>query len=78
MGNLRQKYTDAEWYEMERKEEQDKRDGKPQDFGHIAVFIDRWKISDIQKLYDCIKEIEPNATSLWNIEKWLKWKIKSI
>lgn len=75
MGNLRQKYTDAEWDAMERQDELDRKNGKPDDFGHIAVFINRWSVEDMDRLRNLIEEIEgKNTPAVWNITKWIKWK----
>lgn len=75
MGNLRQKYTDAEWDAMERQDELDRKNGKPDDFGHIHVFIDRWSIENMEKLRLLIREIEGEHSSAERaITKWIKWK----
>ena len=39
MGNLMDKYTDEEWYELGQEIEREKKLGKPND-SYIAIFVD--------------------------------------
>ncbi len=72
MGNLRDKYTNEEWSEMEAEIENDRKNGKPDEiFLHLSIYnkdADELKkiktvLSDFYSVYD-----------LSLLDEWIAWK----
>lgn len=74
MSNLRDKYTDKEWLELEQKIETDRINGKPQD---LFLNLSIWS-RDIEKLKSLRLVLSEfyNEYELENLDNWIKWKCK--
>ena len=72
MGNLRDKYTDEEWSEMETKIENDRKNGKPDE---IFLSLSIWDndIEELRKLRTVLSDFY-DKYDLSILDKWIAWK----
>jgi len=72
MGNLRNKYTDEEWYELEVSIEKDRRNGKPDDL-FLSIPIYNEDLDKLRKIRNYLSEFYSDY-NLLNLDKWINWK----
>jgi len=72
MGNLRDKYTDEEWNEMESKIDTDRKNGKPDE---ILLHLSIWNkdVVELRKLRTVLSDFY-NKYDLSILDKWIAWK----
>lgn len=72
MGNLRDKYTDEEWSEMETKIEDDRKNGKPDEI-FLYLYIRNKDVNELRKLRTVLSDFYSNY-DLSILDKWIAWK----
>ena len=72
MGNLRDKYTDEEWSEMETKIENDRKNGKPDEI-FLSLSIWNKDIDELRKLRTVLSDFY-DKYDLSILDKWIAWK----
>jgi len=72
MGNLRDKYTDEEWDEMQSKIDVDRKNGKPDE---ILLHLSIWSkdVDELRKLRTVLSDFYSNY-DLSILDKWIAWK----
>jgi hypothetical protein len=74
MGNLRDKYTNEEWSEMEDKIEADKNNGKPDElFLHLSIW--NKDVYELRRLRTALSDFY-SKRDLSILDKWIDWKNK--
>ena len=73
MGNLRDKYTNEEWDEIERKLEHEKKLGKPDD-SYLAIFVDSLTKEQLINLKNKLVECNVPKHQYWRIDDWIKYR----
>jgi hypothetical protein len=74
MGNLRDKYTNKEWNEIERELEHEKKLGKP-DNSYLAIFVDDLNKDQLINLkYKLLIECNIPKHQCWLIDDWIKYR----
>ncbi|HMT01704.1 MAG TPA: hypothetical protein PKD00_00100 [Burkholderiales bacterium] len=70
--SLRQKYTDKEWQDFEKKIKEDRENGKPDE---ILLYLSVWN-KDVIELRKIRTALSPfyNDHSLSILDKWINWK----
>jgi hypothetical protein len=72
MGNLRDKYTDEEWDEIEREIEYEKKLGQPDD-RYLAIFVDSLTKDQLIELKNKLTECNIPRHQYWRIDDWIKY-----
>jgi hypothetical protein len=72
MGNLRDKYTNEEWDEIENQIKRDKLLGKPEQ-GHIAVWVDKLTIKQLKKLKKKLKKCGIDSHDCSKVDQWITY-----
>ena len=72
MGNLRDKYTNEEWDEMENQIKRDRLLGKPQ-HGHITVWVDKLTIKQLKKLKNKLKKCGVDSHDCSKVDQWITY-----
>jgi hypothetical protein len=72
MGNLRGKYTNDEWNEMESKIETDRKNGKPCE---ILLHLSIWNkdVDELKKIRAVLSDFY-SKYDLSILDKWITWK----
>ena len=73
MGNLRDKYTNEEWGEIEREIQRDKELGKPDD-SYLAIFVDNLTKEQLIELKNKLIECDVPKHQYWGIDDWIKYR----
>lgn len=73
MGNLMDKYTDEEWYELGQEIEREKRLGKPND-SYLAIFVDNLTKEQLIELKNKLIECNTPRHQYWRIDDWIKYR----
>ena len=73
MGNLRDKYTDKEWDEIEREIEYEKKLGKP-DNSYLAIFVDNLIKEQLVELKNKLIECNTPNHQYSLIDDWIKYR----
>ena len=73
MGNLMDKYTDEEWYELGREIEREKQLGKPED-SYLAIFVDSLSKEELINLKNKLIEANVPNHQYWRINDWIKYR----
>lgn len=72
MGNLRDKYTNEEWSEMETKIENDRKNGKP-DENFLYLYIRNKDVNELRKLRTVLSDFY-SKYDLSILDEWIAWK----
>ena len=72
MGNLRDKYTDEEWSKMETEIENDRKNGKPDEF-LLHLSIGNKDVDKLKKMRTVLSDFYSNY-DLSLLDKWIAWK----
>jgi hypothetical protein len=73
MGNLRNKYTDKEWYELGQEIEREKKLGRPNE-SYISVFVDDLTKEQLVELKNKLIECNTPKHQYWRIDDWIKYR----
>jgi hypothetical protein len=73
MGDLRDKYTDEEWDELEREIEHEKKLGQPDD-RYLAIFVDSLTKDQLIELKNKLIECNVPRHQYWRIDDWIKYR----
>lgn len=73
MGNLRDKYTDEEWYELGQEIEREKKLGKPND-SYLAIFVDNLTKEQLIELRNKLIECNTPYHQFYRIDDWIKYR----
>jgi hypothetical protein len=73
MGNLRDKYTDEEWYELGQEIEREKKLGKPND-SYLAIFVDNLTKEQLIELKNKLIECNTPRHQYYRIDDWIKYR----
>ena len=72
MGNLRDKYTNEEWSEMETKIENDRKNGKPDEI-FLYLYIRNKDVNELRKLRTVLLDFY-SKYDLSILDEWIAWK----
>lgn len=72
MGNLRDKYTNEEWSEMETKIENDRKNGKPDEI-FLYLYIRNKDVNELRKLRTVLSDFY-SKYDLSILDEWIAWK----
>jgi len=72
MGNLRDKYTNEEWSEMETKIENDRKNGKPDEI-FLYLYIPNKDVNELRKLRTVLSDFY-SKYDLSTLDEWIAWK----
>jgi hypothetical protein len=73
MGDLRSKYTDQEWYEIESDIKMNKAKGKPDKF-ILSLSVWTKSVDDLKKIKASLSEYY-DYFDLKILDDWIKWKV---
>jgi hypothetical protein len=73
MGNLMDKYTDEEWYELGQEIEREKKLGKPNE-SYLAIFVDDLTKEQLVELKNKLIECNTPKHQYWRIDDWIKYR----
>lgn len=73
MGNLMDKYTDEEWYELGQEIEREKKLGKPND-SYLAIFVDNLTKEQLIELKNKLIECNTPRHQYYRIDDWIKYR----
>lgn len=73
MGNLRDKYTDEEWDEIERKIQREKELGKPE-HGYVSIWVDKLDIKQLKKLKKKLNKCGVDSRDCSKVNQWITYK----
>jgi hypothetical protein len=72
MGNLRDKYTDSEWNEIENQIKKDKELGKPK-HGYIGIWVDKLTIKQLKKLKNKLEKCGIDSHDCSKVNQWITY-----
>lgn len=72
MGNLRDKYTNEEWDEIENKIEKEKQLGKPNE-NYVSIFVDNLTKEQLIQLKSKLIECHIPEYQYWTIDNWIRY-----
>ena len=73
MGNLRDKYTNEEWDEIENQIKKDRELGKPEQ-GYIGVWVDKLTIKQLKKLKKKLTKCGVDSRDCSKVNQWITYK----
>ena len=72
MGNLRDKYTNEEWYELGQEIEREKKLRKPE-HGYVGIWVGNLTIKQLKKLKNKLKKCGIDSHDCSKVDQWITY-----